>query len=216
MVPEHHPLPAPLLRADPFVSAKPLPTAALVTYACAVALGLGITSAYVVLSGAYPFGGVRIGPWMTWPKVGSRGADPYARAIVTRRGDIPLAVGEGLSLDATSDSEGRGLDSACTYRMGAVTAQARLWTLSLYDAGGAPAATDLGRSSMTSAEVLREADGKFTLLLSREARAGNWMQLPKAGPFSLTLRLYDTPAATGSAALDPAAFPPIERLECGT
>jgi hypothetical protein len=197
------------------VTAKPLSSAALVLYSCALALGLGVGSAYWVLSGDYPFGGVRIGAWNTWPKVGSRNADPYARAIVTRRGDVPLATGEGLSLSATGDSGGQAFDSACAYRIGAITAQARLWTLSLYDGGGTPAATDLGRSSMTSAEVLREPDGKFSIVLSREARPGNWMQLPKAGPFSLVLRLYDTPAATGSAALDPAAFPPVERLECG-
>jgi hypothetical protein len=125
-------------------------------------------------------------------------------------------VGEGLSLSATVDSAGARLDSSCSYRIGAVTAQARLWTLSLYDGDGAPVSSDLGRSSFTSAEILRDTDGKFVVTLSREARPGNWLQLPRSGPFSLVLRLYDTPAATGSAALDPAAFPPIERQECGS
>lgn len=197
------------------MTAKPLSSAALVLYSCSLALGLGVGSAYWALSGDYPFGGVRIGAWKTWPKVGSRSADPYARAIVTRRGDVPLATGEGLLLSANVDSDGHDLDSACSYRVGAITAQARLWTLSLYDGSGVPAVSDLGRNSLTSAETLRDPDGKSAIVLSRDARPGNWLQLPKAGAFTLVLRLYDTPAATGSAALDPAAFPPIERLECG-
>lgn len=198
------------------MTARPLSSASLVLYSCSLALGLGIGSAYWVLGGEYPFGGVRIGAWKTWPKLGSRNADPYARAIVTRRGDVPLAVGEGLSLSATIDSGGARLDSSCSYRIGAITAQARLWTLSLYDGDGAPVSSDLGRSSFTSAEILRDPDGKFVVMLSREAKPGNWLQLPKSGMFSLVLRLYDTPAASGSAALDPTAFPPIERLECGS
>jgi hypothetical protein len=197
------------------VTAKPLTSAALVVYSCTLGLGLGVASALWVLGGDYPFGGVRVGAWKAWPKVGSPSADPYARAIVTRRGDVPLATGEGLSLSATADSGGRDLDSACSYRLGTITAQARVWTLSLYDAAGGPVVTDLSRTSLTSAEILREADGKFSIALSRDARPGNWLQLPKAGGFSLVLRLYDTPAATGSAALDPAAFPAIERQECG-
>ena len=198
-----------------FSSSRPLSTAALVIYTCAVALGLGITSASLVLNGDYPFGRLSAGPWKAWPQVGSRDADPYARAIVARRAEIPLAQGEGLTLTATADSAGRRLDSACAYRVGAVTPQARLWTLTLYDAAGRTVASDLGRSGLTSAEILRDADGRFAVVLARDARAGNWLQLPKSGPFTLVLRLYDTPVAAGSAALDPATLPTIEALECG-
>jgi hypothetical protein len=194
---------------------RPLSSAALVLYTSALALGLGVGSAYLVQQGRYPFGGITMGPWQAWPKVGSRQADPYARAIVTRRGDVPLAVGEGLALTATADASGQRLDAACSYRVGAVTPQARLWTLTLYDEGGSLIATDLGRRGFTSAEVLRDADGKFSIILSRHASPGNWLQLPPGGPFTIVLRLYDTPAAVGSAALEAAALPVIERLECG-
>lgn len=198
------------------VSARALSTSALVLYASAIALGLGISSAYFALDGEYPFGGIEAGPWRAWPQVGSRDADPYARAIVTRRAEVPLAWGEGLALTATTDSAGRPLDSACSYRIGSVTPQARLWTLTLYDAGGDPARTDLGRSSFTSAEILRDLAGSFTILLSRAAQAGNWMQLPAAGRFSVVLRLYDTPAAVGSGSLEASTLPTIELGECGS
>ena len=154
-----------------------------------------------------------VGAWTAWPRAGSREADPYTRAVNARSGDIPLAVGEGLVLRATTDSAGRALDVGCTYRIGATTPQARYWTLTLYDGAGRPVASD-GRSSFTSAEILREATGGFTIVVAREAHSGNWMMMPPSGAVSLVLRLYDTPASAGSAALDRASLPSIEPGEC--
>jgi hypothetical protein len=188
----------------------------LVIYTTALGLGLGLGSAWWMLSGDYPFGVVTIGAWKAVPGTGSPKADPYSRAILTRRGDVSLAVGEGLALSAQVDSTGRALDSACTYRIGTTTPQSRFWTLALYDKTGAVAATELGRSAFTSSEVLRGSDGQFTIALSRQARSGNWLQLPADGPFTLVLRLYDTPASAASASLDPASIPAVERLGCGS
>lgn len=197
------------------VTRKRLPTAALVVYAFAVALGLGIGSAYLALRGDYPLGAVRLGPWTAWPHLGSSEADPYARSIVTRRSEIPLATGEGLALFASTDSQGRTLDSGCTYTVGTATPQARLWTLTLYDQQGAFVTSDLQRSGFTSAEVLRGPEGRFSIVLSRDVQPGNWLKLPAAGAFSIALRLYDTPASLGTSAVDARSLPSIERQECG-
>jgi hypothetical protein len=192
-----------------------LSTSALVVYALALALGFGVVSAYLAVRGGYPVGAAQVGAWVTWPSVGSRSADPYARAIVARRGEIPLALGEGLAFRASADSAGQTLDSACSYRIGSVTPQARLWTLAVYDANGRFRASDLERGALTSAEILRAADGGFTVFLSRSARPLNWLRLPESGSFTVVLRLYDTPVGAGSASLDDRAMPAIERLECG-
>lgn len=182
-------------------------------YALLLGAGLGLASAFWATKGDYPLGRVTVGPWTAWPRAGGREADPYTRAVNARRGDIPLAVGEGLVLRATTDSAGQGLDVGCTYRIGATTPQARFWTLTLYDGGGRPVTGD-GRSTFTSAEVLRDAAGRFTIVAAREASSGNWIMMPQSGPISLVLRLYDTPASSGSAALDRASVPSIERGEC--
>ncbi|HZH53244.1 MAG TPA: DUF1214 domain-containing protein [Microvirga sp.] len=188
-------------------------TALLIVYALLLALGLGLGSAYLALKGDPPFGGVRLGPWQGWPRLGSQEADPYMRAITAYRSSIPLAVGEGLALTASVDSDGRPLDSACTYRVGSATPPARLWTLSVYDRDGRLAVSELGRSGFTSSEILWNADDTFTIVLSRGLSAGNWLQLPQSGRFSLALRLYDTPGVVGSY-LDPTVFPSIQRVEC--
>jgi len=196
------------------VTARFNPNALLILYAFVLALGLGLGSASWVLEGDPPFGGVRLGPWAAWPRLGSPEADPYMRAIVARRGEIPLATGEGLSLTAKVDSQGHRLDAGCSYRIGSVTPPARLWTLTLYDEDGRLAASELGRSGFTSAEILRNPDDTFAVVVSRRLSAGNWLQPPPTGAFSVVLRFYDMPGAAG-ANLAASAFPTIERLECG-
>jgi len=196
------------------VTFRTVPTAFLVVYSLLLALGLGLGSTYWILKGDPPFGSLSLGPWKAWPTLGSTSADPYMRAILAQRGDVPLATGEGLGFTATTDGEGRPLDSACTYRVGADAPAARLWTFSVYDQNDRLVQTELGRNSFTSAEILRDAQDRFTIALSRSLQDGNWLQLPPSGRFSIVLRLYDTPGAAGTG-LTESSFPVIERAECG-
>lgn len=196
------------------MSIRRVPTALLVVYTLLLALGLGLSSAYWAINGNPPFGSLRLGPWQAWPLLGAPEADPYMRAIIARRGDVPLATGEGMGFRASTDSEGKPLDSACSYSIGPVAPIARVWTLTLYDQAGRLPATELGRRSFTSAEVLRDTQDRFSIVLSRTVQPGNWLQLPAEGPFTVALRLYDPPGAAG-ANLEETDMPVIQRLECG-
>jgi hypothetical protein len=187
--------------------------AALVVYAVVLGLTLGLGSAHWATRGEHPPGGIRIGPWTVWPRVGARDADPYARAVIARSGDIPLGAGEGLALVASVDNADRPLEGNCTYRIGSATPQARYWTLAVYDAQGRARETPLRRAAFTSAEMLRDGQGRFTIVAGPTAQSGNWLPLPP-GRVTFILRLYDTPVAAGSAALDPRSLPRIERVEC--
>jgi hypothetical protein len=189
-----------------------IPTALLIVYSLLLALGLGLGSAYWVLNNDPPFGSIRLGPWKAWPTMGSPDADPYMRAILAKRGEVPLATGEGLGFTATTDSEGRNLDSACTYRIGTAVPGARLWTVTLYDQDGRLPATALGRRSFTSAEIIRDGQDQFSIALSRDLQDGNWLQLPASGSFKVVLRLYDPQGAVGS--LEEVEFPTIQRVGC--
>lgn len=191
-----------------------IPTAVLLLYALCLGGGLGIGSVLWILDGDYPFGRVRVGPWTAWPASGSPDADPYMRAIVAKRGDLPLGLGEGLALLAATDGAGEPLEARCRYRLDVATPTARAWTLSLYDEAGRPLRSERGWSALTSSDVVRDRDGRAAIALSREAVPGNWLRLPDGGRVGLVLRLYDTPVATGSAGLDPRSFPSIQRLGC--
>jgi hypothetical protein len=196
------------------VSIRRVPTAILVVYTLLLALGLGLGSAYWAINGNPPFGSLRLGPWQAWPQLGAPAADPYMRAIIARRGDVPLATGEGMGFTASVDNDGRLLDSGCSYSIGPVAPIARVWTLTLYDQGGRLPSTELRRGSFTSAEVLRDAQDRFSITLSRTVQPGNWLQLPAGGSFTVVLRLYDPPGA-GGANLEENEMPVIQRLECG-
>jgi len=196
------------------VSIRRVPTAILVVYTLLLALGLGLGSAYWAINGDPPFGSLRLGPWQAWPKLGAPEADPYMRAIIARRGDVPLATGEGMGFTASLDNDGRPLDSACSYSIGPVAPLARVWTLTLYDQGGRLLTTELGRNSFTSSEVLRDSQDRFSIALSQDMQPGNWLQLPAGGPFTVVLRLYDPPGA-GGANLEESDMPVIQRLGCG-
>jgi hypothetical protein len=202
------------LERIPVRKTSPAVSALLVLYTFVTAGALGLASAHWMTSGEYPFGKARVGAWTVWPRAGSREADPYTRAVNARTGAIPLGVGEGLVLRANVDEADRELDSRCAYRIGTAMPQARFWTLTLYDAAGRPVETPLGRSGFSSAELLRDQNGDFVVALSREATAGNWLMMPESGPVTLILRLYDSPASVGSAALDARVVPRVERLEC--
>ena len=91
------------------------------TLVLGVALGLALT--WAAVERGYGFGAVKAGPWTAWPRTGSPDADPYARAVLSRSAEIPLALAEGLTFTATSDSGGVPLDGACRYTLsGAPTA----------------------------------------------------------------------------------------------
>lgn len=184
--------------------------AVLAVYAVLLGLGLGLGTAYWAISGDYPLGRVRVGPWTLWPRIGSRDIDPYARAIMARTGAIPLGVGEGLMLVATVDDADRALEARCAYRIGSATPPARLWTITSY---GPPGSGEPPRG-LTSAQLVRDANGDFGIVAAVDPRPGNWLALPQSGAISFVLRLYDTPVAASSTALDRRALPGIDRLEC--
>ena len=191
--------------------------AALSLYALGLGAALGLASADWATRGGYPFGGVQIGAWTAWPRAGAANADPYTRAVNARRGEVPLAVGEGLLLTASADDAGRALDATCAYRIGGATPPARAWTLTVAGRGASDPERPSLRDGFTSTEVLRERDGRFAILLGPEVEPGNWLPSPRArGPMRLAIRLYDTPAAASAGALDRDSVPAITRLDCAS
>jgi hypothetical protein len=222
------------------LSLRGIGTVGLVLYALALGVILGLASANWATRGRYPFGGVTLNAWTAWPKIGSRDADPYVRAIHARTGEVPLALGEGLLLTALTDDAGRRLDPSCRYRIAGATPPARAWTLTVerrghaketakeaakhagQDAGQAAAdhpaqggAVPPARTGFTSTEVLRDRDGRFAVSLSPAVQPGNWLPMPEGdGSIRLVLRLYDTPVAASTGVLEREGVPSITREDC--
>jgi hypothetical protein len=173
---------------------------------------IGLYSAKLALDRNLSGDVVRAGPWEIRVSESSGSADPYARAERARSGAIPLASGEGFTLAARVDSDGRPLNGSCVYKVAGETPTARFWSLTLLDEQGRVVPNEARRQSFTSAELTRDEKGRYAISVASAARPGDWLPAP-AGGFALLLRLYDTPVG-GGASVTREQVPSIARQAC--
>ena len=183
-------------------------------FALAVAAALGLGTTWVALTRGTAYGGVTIGAWTAWPKNGTTGIDPYARAMVVRTGELPVGSGDGVAFYASTDDAGENLDGRCDVLVSGITPQARFWTLTLYDPEGRLVANSIRRQGFTSQEIIRKADGAFDVAVGPRARPGNWLPTGGIDKYQLVLRLYDTPIGMATRTGADAPMPSITRRGC--
>ena len=183
-------------------------------FALAVAAALGLGTTWVALTRGTAYGGVTIGAWTAWPKNGTTGIDPYARAMVVRTGELPVGSGDGVAFYASTDDAGESLDGRCDVLVSGITPQARFWTLTLYDPEGRLVANSIRRQGFTNQEIIRKADGAFDVAVGPRARPGNWLPTGGIDKYQLVLRLYDTPIGMATRTGADAPMPSITRRGC--
>jgi hypothetical protein len=182
---------------------------ALIIAAC---IGLGAT--WVAITQGTAYGGVSIGAWTAWPRVGTPGIDPYARAMVARSGELPIGSGDGVAFYARADDSGQLLDGRCDIALEGITPQARYFTVTLYDLEGRLVANAVQRHGFTSQEVIRRTDGTFEIAIGPRARPGNWLPTGGIERYMLVLRLYDTPIGLATRSGREAPMPTIVQKAC--
>ena len=182
------------------------------TFLIAAVIGLGAT--WLTLSRGVAFGSLSIGAWTAWPKSGSVDIDPYARAIIARSGELPTGTGDGVTFYARTDEAGNNFDGRCTFTISGMTPAARYWTLTLYDPAGRLVANTIDRHGFTSEEILRDADGRFAIMIAPLARPGNWLPTGGIEQFVLVWRLYDTPIGVATRTTKEGPMPAIVRKGC--
>ena len=185
---------------------------AMLALAVAAAIGLGAT--WIALTRGIAYGGVTIGAWTAWPKNGTTGIDPYARAMVVRTGELPVGSGDGVAFYARNDDAGESLDGRCDVLVSGITPQARFWTLTLYDPQGRLVANSVRRQGFTSQEIIRKADGSFDVLVGPRVRPGNWLPTGGVEKYQLVLRLYDTPIGMATRTGSETPMPSIRKGPC--
>lgn len=183
-------------------------------FAAALSLALGMVLTQRSLRNGGPFDTSEVGAWMLTARAGAVDADPYTRASLTRSGEIPLGLGEGLKLLARTEDAGRTLDPRCTYRIAPRVPKSRFWTIELTDADGRPIANPADRHLFRSSELLRSPDGGFAIWVSASPHSGNWLPLGAPRPFQLVLRLYDTAINSLSGGVDRSTMPSVTRESC--
>jgi len=178
----------------------------------AAALGLGLT--WLTLSKGIAFGGVSIGAWTAYPKIGTSEIDPYARAAVARTGLLPVGSGDGIAFIARADDLGRTFDGRCDVTVSGTTPPARFWTLTLYDPEGRLVANSVNRYGFTSQEIVRRSDGRFDIVIAPRPRAGNWLPTGGVERFVLIMRFYDTPVGVATRTGRESPMPGIAQGAC--
>jgi hypothetical protein len=179
------------------------------------ALAVGIGSGWALLGERPPFGAVHLGPWQSFPRMGSSDVDPYSRAILARGPHLPLAAGEGVQLLAQADSSGASLDAACRYLLSGSTLPSRGWTLSVTDRANRTVKGE-DMAALSDADLVSDEKGEVRITASTRISSGTWLKLPAEGRFGLILRFYDTPSSSAIGQLPLSALPRIERLACGS
>jgi len=182
------------------------------TMVFAAVVGLGAT--WLTLTRGVAFGALHIGAWTAWPKSGSVDIDPYARATVARTGELPIGTGDGVAFYARTDDAGNPFDGRCSFAISGMTPAARYWTLTLYDPEGRLVANTIDRHGFSSAEIVRDADGRFAINVAPRARPGNWLPSGAAERFVLVWRLYDTPIGVATRTTKIGQMPTVTRKGC--
>jgi hypothetical protein len=183
-------------------------------FALAVAAVVGLGATYFALTRGAAFGALTIGSWTARPKTGTTDADPYARATIARTGQLPLALGDGVSFTAQTDDNGRLLDGRCDVVLSGVTPAARFWTLTLYNAEGGLVANSVERYGFSSQAIVRHADGSFDIVVAPRANAGNWLPTGGIERYALVLRFYDTAVGVSTKAGRELPMPAIISRSC--
>lgn len=183
-------------------------------FAFTVAAFVGLGSTWLTLTRGAAFGALSIGAWTAWPKTGTPGIDPYARAVISRTGELPIGVGDGVAFYAREDDQGKPFDGRCDVDVSGITPTARFWTITLYDQDGKLVANSVNRQGFTSQEIIRNTDGSFTIRIGPRARYGNWLPSGGVESYILVLRLYDTPVGAATRAGREAPMPKITARDC--
>ncbi len=183
-------------------------------FALVVAAVVGLSATYLALSRGAAFGSLTIGAWTAWPKTGTADADPYARASIARTGQLPVALGDGVSFTTQTDDTRKILDGRCDVLLSGVTPAARFWTLTLYNVEGQLVANAVNRYGFTSQEIVRNADGSFEIAVSPRASGGNWLPTGGVDRYALVLRFYDTAVGVSTKAGREVPMPAVTTRRC--
>lgn len=191
-----------------------LRTVFLAALVLAIAIGGGAASVWYALQAQDGVGAVTLGPWTTFPDLGTPQADPYSKARVAREGVLSLGLAEGLTFAAKRDSDGASLQRNCTYMIEGTFPPARLWTIYAAETPNRLIRSGhLKLPALHSLEALRRPDNSVSVSVGRHSAPGNWLPVSGTGPMSVVLTLYDSPAANSSGIAD-VSLPRIVKTAC--
>jgi hypothetical protein len=153
----------------------------------AIALTLGLGSAWRAANHGFFASAHRYGPWVFWFREGTADADPYTIAHTSRQGTAPVTAASAMVFTATRDSAGSHLSGDCTYEIRGSAPPSLWWNIAAFKVDGEIMPNKTGRSGFSNTNILSAPDGTYTVRLSPDVQPGNW--IPAARGNRVILRL---------------------------
>ncbi len=197
----------------PTVATSRWRSALLVAMVVIAAAITGAAATKPLLSALIDGGATRNGPWRTSATTGSAAGNPWERAAVAIAGLYALTPQEAVYFTAFTDNAGETLRGDCRYRLQGAPPPARWWSITAYGADHYLVPNSAGVYARHASNLPPSTDGRFDFALSAAATADNGLPIPPAGPFSLTMRVYN-PAPVVLSQLATLPLPTITREGC--
>jgi len=182
----------------------------------AIALTVGLVTAWHMMDRGSALTTVRSGPWSAWYAAGMPDADPYTKAHVARSGILPIVSTTAMQFIARTDDTGDRLQSECHYRVTVPEVPAFWWSLALYDAEGKVIANPAERHAFNSKIVLNGPERTIPIMIAPTPRSGYWLPSGEDQDLLLVFRVfrpYDT-ADLASGEMPEEILPRIDRVSC--
>jgi hypothetical protein len=156
-----------------------------------ISLSIGLGSSWYMLGDTNSVSSRRIGSWIVWPNAASANADPYTRAHVNKSGWLPAPPEVAIYYMADKDSYGNTLKAHCSYQIEGKPLAAKWWSMGAFSSPDkAPMKNIAEQLSFNSSNVLRKADGTFSIYLSTGIYHANWLPITGDSDITLLLRIY--------------------------
>lgn len=152
----------------------------------------GTASAIYATQTLRPTGMLTIGVWEAVRAVGDASADPYAHAFLASSGQLPPGSAEGMRFVALGSQTNQLLVPNCAVELTGRVDVARLWTLTVTQANGAPLAErDARQTAVHSRDLVYQADGSFSLSIGPQPTAPNALLVRSGLPVAVVIHVYD-------------------------
>ena len=156
-----------------------------------LALVLGIGTALWAIRSTSQTAWLQNGAWRVNLAIGSEELGMYSRAAVAFGGLFAMQKSEAIYFSASTDDEGRPLQSGCDYRIEGTDLDSRWWSITLYGSDFFLIPNNQNRYSYNGGNLIRESDGSYRIWISNSPRQGNWIPSGNEEKLHLTLRLYN-------------------------
>ncbi|MBW2410391.1 MAG: DUF1214 domain-containing protein [Deltaproteobacteria bacterium] len=168
-----------------------LPNVFKIILCVVMALILGIGSALWAVRNTSRAAWLQNGAWRVNLAIGSEELGMYSRAAVAFAGLFAMQKSEAIYFVASTDDDGRPLQSRCDYRIEGTDLDSRWWSITLYGSDFFLIPNNQNRYSYNGGNLIREPDGSYRIWISNSARQGNWIPSGTEDQLHLALRLYN-------------------------